>query len=100
MADEHETRGGELEPAPAAAPPVETEREEREERGPFLPNRATRLRVESFAMRIVATAGIVGIGTALGAILGTQDIAAWIIALVVSAVSVLLAGVLWSSRTL
>ena len=37
---------------------------------------------------------------ALGAILGTQDVDAWIIALVVSAVSVLLAGVLWSSRTL
>ncbi len=51
-------------------------------------------------MRLVATAGIVGIGTALGAILGTQDVQAWIIALVVSAVSVLLAGVLWSSRTL
>jgi hypothetical protein len=51
-------------------------------------------------MRLVATAGIVGIGTALGAILGTQDVKAWIIALVVSTVSVLLAGVLWSSRSL
>ena len=98
MAEEHETRG-ELEPAPAA-PPVEPGREERDERGPFLPNRATRLRVESFAMRLVATAGIVGIGTALGAILGTQDVRAWIIGLVVSGVSVLLAGVLWSSRSL
>jgi hypothetical protein len=98
MADEHETRG-ELEPT-GAAPPVEPEREARDERSPFLPNRATRLRVESFAMRLVATAGIVGIGTALGAILGTQDVKAWIIALVVSTVSVLLAGVLWSSRSL
>jgi hypothetical protein len=98
MADDHETRG-ELEPA-QAPPPVAPEREERDERGPFLPNRATRLRVESFAMRLVATAGIVGIGTALGAILGTQDVKAWIIALVVSTVSVLLAGVLWSSRSL
>jgi hypothetical protein len=51
-------------------------------------------------MRLVATAGIVGIGTAVGAVLGTQDVQAWIIALVVSLVSVLLAGVLWSSRSL
>jgi hypothetical protein len=88
---------------PETTPPPELEappEERRDERGPFLPNRATRLRVESFAMRLVATAGIVGIGTALGAILGTQDVDAWIIALVVSGVSVLLAGVLWSSRTL
>ena len=92
-ADEPQPRE-ELEPVP------EREPEGRGERGPFLPNRATRLRVESFAMRLVATAGIVGIGTALGAILGTQDVDAWIIALVVSTLSVLLAGVLWSSRTL
>jgi hypothetical protein len=51
-------------------------------------------------MRIVATGGIVGIGTALAAILGSQDVDAWIIGLVVSAVTVLLAGVLWSSRTM
>jgi len=93
MAEEPETRRepDELEPLPEHP---------REERGSFLPNRATRLRVESLAMRLVATAGIVGIGTALGAILGTQDVEAWIIALVVSTVSVLLAGVLWSSRSL
>ena len=95
MADEPQT-GQELDTVPEREP----EGERRDERGPFLPNRATRLRVESFAMRLVATAGIVGIGTALGAILGTQDVQAWIIALVVSAVSVLLAGVLWSSRSL
>jgi hypothetical protein len=93
MADEPETRPEpqELEPVPERP---------RDEGRTFLPNRATRLRVESLAMRLVATAGIVGIGTALGAILGTQDVEAWIIALVVSTVSVLLAGVLWSSRTL
>jgi ABC-type anion transport system duplicated permease subunit len=48
----------------------------------------------------VATGGIVGIGTALAAILDSQDIAAWIIGLAVSAVVVVLAAVLWSSRTL
>jgi hypothetical protein len=95
MADEPQP-SQDLEPVPEREP----KHEQRQERGPFLPNRATRLRVESFAMRLVATAGIVGIGTALGAILGTQDVQAWIIALVVSAVSVLLAGVLWSSRSL
>jgi hypothetical protein len=92
MAEERDpTPPPELEPVPER---------ERDERGSFLPNRETRLRVESFAMRLVATAGIVGIGTAVGAVLGTQDVQAWIIALVVSLVSVLLAGVLWSSRSL
>ena len=51
-------------------------------------------------MRIVATIGIVAIGTALAAILTWQDVPGWIIGLVVSGLSVLLAAVLWSSRTL
>jgi hypothetical protein len=66
----------------------------------FIPARAHRRGFESFLMRIIATGGIVGIGTALAAILGSQDVDAWIIGLVVSAVTVLLAAVLWSSRTL
>jgi hypothetical protein len=37
---------------------------------------------------------------ALAAILVSQDVAGWIVGLVVSLVSVLLAGVLWSSRRL
>jgi hypothetical protein len=80
-----------------AGPP---EPESREERGPFIPNRPRRFRLESFAVRLIATAGVVGIGTAVGAIMGTQDVDAWIIALVVSTVSVLLAAILWSSRSL
>jgi hypothetical protein len=51
-------------------------------------------------MRLVATAGVVGIGVALGAILVGQDVAGWIVGLAVSGVSVLLAAVLWSSRQL
>ena len=51
-------------------------------------------------MRLIATGGIVGIGTALAAILGSQDVDAWIVGLVVSGVSVILAAFLWSSRTL
>ena len=51
-------------------------------------------------MRLVATCGIVGIAVALAAILGTQDVAAWIIGLVISLTSVILAALLWSSRQL
>ena len=66
----------------------------------FLPSEPARRQSESALVRIVATAGIVGIGTALGAILGASDLAGWIIGLVVALVSVLLAAVLWRSRTL
>ena len=43
---------------------------------------------------------MIGIGVAAAAIMGTQDIAAWVIGLVVSVLSVVLAAILWSSRTL
>jgi hypothetical protein len=82
--------------------PVEGDADEAaaQPRRSFIPNRAGRRAFESFFMRVVATGGIVGIGTALAAILGTQDVKAWIIGLAVSVVSVLLAAILWSSRTL
>lgn len=68
---------------------------------PFLDRRRhPRPRAESAFVRVVATAGIVGIGVVLAAILGTQSIQAWVIGLVVSVASVLLAAILWSSRTL
>jgi hypothetical protein len=66
----------------------------------FLPTRMRRLGVESLFMRLIATGGIVGIGTGLAAILGSQDVAAWIIGIVASGLSVILAAILWSSRTL
>ena len=66
----------------------------------FLPNRSMRHRFESFAMRIIATGGIIGIGVLLGALLGWADVRGWIIGLVVSVSTVLLAAFLWSSRTL
>jgi hypothetical protein len=93
-------RPGETLPEPAASSETPPPERQHDEGSSFLPNRAARLRVESLAMRIVATAGIVGIGVAVAAILGTQDVKAWIIGLVVSLLSVLLAAVLWSSRTL
>jgi len=49
---------------------------------------------------VVATAGIVGIGVALGAILSSSDVEGWIIGLVIALLSVVLAAVLWSSRQL
>jgi hypothetical protein len=59
-----------------------------------------RTAVERVFVRLVATGGIVGIGTALGAILVGQDVSGWIVGLVVALVSVILAAVLWSSRQL
>lgn len=52
--------------------------------------------LENAFTKIVMTLGIVGIGTAVGAILGTQDVDAWIVALVVSVLSVIFAALLWS----
>ena len=56
--------------------------------------------LEPVFVRVVATAGIVGIGTAIAAILGSQDVAAWIIGLVISTLAVVLGALLWSARTL
>ena len=79
--------------------PVEVE--PREPAAPFIDQR-TRPRppVESMVVRLIATAGIIGVAVAIAAILGTQSVSAWIIGLVASLLSVVLAAVLWSSRTL
>jgi hypothetical protein len=62
--------------------------------------RRRRFRVERFLMRVVATAGIVGIGVAIAAIMASSKTQGWIIGAVVSGVSVVLSAVLWSSREL
>lgn len=68
---------------------------------PFIDRRhSARPAVESVLVRFIATAGVVGLGVALAAILGSQDVRAWIIGLVVSLMTVVLAAILWSSRTL
>jgi hypothetical protein len=59
-----------------------------------------RTAVERGMMRLIATGGIVGIAVALGAILVSQDVAGWIVGLVVGLTSVVLAALLWSSRQL
>lgn len=55
---------------------------------------------QSSFSRFVATGGIVGIGTGIAAILGSQDVEAWIIGIVVAGVSVVLAAIVWSARGL
>jgi hypothetical protein len=59
-----------------------------------------RSKVERGAMRTIATSGIIGIAVALGAILVGQEVAGWIVGLVVGTVSVILAAILWSSQRL
>ena len=68
--------------------------------GVMIPSGRKRLPLEAPLMRVVATGGIVGIGVVIAAIMTSQDSKGWLIGLVVSIVSVLLAAVLWSSRRL
>jgi len=83
--------GGE-EPAPAAS---------QEHPQGMLPARERRrTAAERGVMRIVATAGIVGIAVLLGAILVGQNVAGWIVGLAIGLTSVILAALLWSSRQL
>jgi protein-S-isoprenylcysteine O-methyltransferase Ste14 len=67
----------------------------------MLPGRERRrTALERFIVRLVATGGVIGVGVALGAILRSSNEQGWIIGLVVSVVSVILSGILWSSRQL
>src|SRR5215210_5418717 len=94
----------------AAGPDAErearrTDRSGRRERGGdrpgvMIPSRQKRLPLEAPFMRAVATAGIVAIAVVIAAIMGSQDSQAWLIGLVVSLVSLVLAALLWSSRRL
>jgi hypothetical protein len=88
--------------APAGLPAEpEPPRERSHPRRGMLPGRERRrFGLERAFMRIVATAGIVGIGVALGAILVSSDVTGWIVGLVVALTSVILAALLWSSRQL
>jgi len=66
----------------------------------MLPERDRRPWPERLLVRLVATCGIVGIGVAIAAIMHSSGSQGWMIGLVVSIVSVVLAAVLWSSRVL
>jgi hypothetical protein len=92
-------------PAPVADddPPGGASRESvrRERPQGMLPARERRRSViERGFVRIVATGGIIGIATLLGAVLVSQDVAGWIVGLVIGLTSVILAALLWSSRQL
>jgi hypothetical protein len=71
-----------------------------ERAGVMIPTRRGRLPLEAPLMRFVASAGIVGIAVVIAAIMGSQDSASWLIGLVASIVSLVLAALLWSSRRL
>lgn len=67
----------------------------------MLPGRQRRRTgLERLLVRLVATAGIVGIGVAIAAIMTSSNSQGWLIGLVVAIVSVVLAAILWSSRQL
>jgi hypothetical protein len=53
-----------------------------------------RRKAETSFLRGAGSAGIVGLGAALGAILGAADVRAWVIGLVVAVVSLAAAGAL------
>jgi hypothetical protein len=59
-----------------------------------------RSRFERVIVRLVATCGVVGIGVAIAAIMVSSKSQGWVVGLVVSIVSVILSGLLWSSRQL
>jgi hypothetical protein len=66
----------------------------------MLPQDRRRSPVERLLVRLIATCGIVGIGAAIGAIMVSSHSQGWVIGLVISIVSVILAALLWSSRML
>jgi hypothetical protein len=67
----------------------------------MLPGRERRRSViERGFVRVIATGGIIGIATVLGAVLVSQNVAGWIVGLAVGLTSVILAALLWSSRQL
>lgn len=85
-----------VQPEPATPEDVHHERPQG-----MVPGRERRrTKVERGFMRVVATGGIVGIAVLLGAVLVGQDVAGWIVGLVIGVTSVVLAALLWSSRQL
>lgn len=85
---------------PPAATPVEAEVVPAAVDAGFLPTRPARLGSESVLVRLIATIGVVAIGTVVGTVLVANNVAGWITGLMVATVSVLLAAVLWRSRRL
>jgi hypothetical protein len=98
-----EERSAQPEPGLTAREARQREREARRHERPqgMVPARERRRsKLERGSMRLIATGGIIGIATILGAVLVGQDVAGWIVGLAVGLTSVLLAALLWSSRQL
>jgi hypothetical protein len=86
--------------APAEAPADRTT-QHRADSANMLPQRESRrTALERSVVRLIATCGIVGIGVAIAAIMVSSKSQGWIVGLVVSIVSVVLAALLWSSKQL
>lgn len=88
-------------PAQELTSPAE-ERPRRHAQSPnMLPARERRRSLlERLVVRLIATCGIVAIGVAIAAIMVSSKSQGWVVGLVVSIVTVVLAGLLWSSRSL
>jgi hypothetical protein len=106
-----EPAGGEPEPAgerplpsaslPEYESPASIRSRQRRDAPNMLPGRdRRRTGIERLFVRLIATGGIVGIGVAVAAIMVSSKSQGWVVGLVVSIVSVVLAAVLWSSRQL
>lgn len=94
-------REPELEPTSRETRQREREARRLKRQGGMLPGRERRrTKIERGTMRLIATGGIVGIAVLLGAVLVGQDVAGWIVGLVIGLTSVILAALLWSSRQL
>jgi hypothetical protein len=86
---------------PAAADDaVVTERTRPDSHNMLPPRERRRSGAERLLVRLIATGGIIGIGVAIAAIMVSSNSKGWIVGLVVSVVSVVLAAILWSSRQL
>ena len=57
-----------------------------------------RRKAELRYQRLISVFGLIGIGAALGAIMGALDVSGWVIGLVVAMATVILAAVLWTVR--
>ncbi|MGZ4169575.1 MAG: hypothetical protein ACXVUX_22020 [Solirubrobacteraceae bacterium] len=99
-----ETAAAEPETIPAAPEPeaaVAADGPERLNSHNMLPPRERRRSgAERLLVRLIATCGVVAIGVAIAAIMVSKNSQGWVVGLVVSIVSVVLAAVLWSSRQL
>jgi hypothetical protein len=107
--EERAVPGSELEPTPAETEPVSAETPPLYEEHPpahqpsrnMLPGRERRRsRFERLIVRLIATGGVVAIGVAIAAIMVSSKSQGWVVGLVVSIVTVVLSGLLWSSRQL